>query len=102
MNKGGKEIKGTDIHGTANAAEFESDSNGAFYVGWLDYGVYVLQETTVPTGYDGSKPFFYLVVDEDGADISSGYATADVAREAGTAQFKQRQTDRKAARQQTP
>jgi hypothetical protein len=54
--------------------------------------VYVLNETTHPTGYTGG-PFYYLVVDEAGVVMSKpeeGYADASSARAVGEAIYKQR------------
>ena len=99
ITKGSKQISGTDIHGIPNATEFESGDNGVFYIGMLDYGVYILHETKHPDGYTGG-PYYYLIVDEDGAVMSGptpGYGSADAAKTAGDALFKRRQTDRKNA-----
>lgn len=77
-----------------------SDNVGLIWVGTLAYGVYVVQETKVPDGYDGSKPWRYLVVDEDGYVLSGGYAGQDgkdgrtVAYEAGLALQASRATQR--------
>jgi hypothetical protein len=35
----------------------------------MDYGAYVLQETQHPEGYSGAS-YFYLVVDEEGTEVS--------------------------------
>jgi hypothetical protein len=65
----------------------------------MDFGVYVLHETTYPAGYSGG-PFYYLIVDDDGTVISSpddGYATQADAKSEGDKLFKDRQNARKAA-----
>jgi hypothetical protein len=67
--KGSTEVKGVDINGNANATEFTSGANGVFYIGMMDYGAYVLQETQHPEGYSGAS-YFYLVVDEEGTEVS--------------------------------
>ena len=100
ITKGSKQISGTDIHGNADATEFESGTSGVFYIGMMDYGVYVLHETKHPANYTGG-PYYYLVVDEDGAlmsDPTPGYDSAAAAKTAGDAKFKERQTARKKCR----
>ena len=43
---------------------------GAFWVGELPFGTYYIHETGVPAGYDDSKRWFELTVDENGARLS--------------------------------
>ena len=99
ITKGSETITGADINGNLNATSFTSGTSGVFYIGMMDYGVYVLNETTHPSGYSGG-PYYYLVVDDDGVEIykpEDGYVTETLAKEAGDAVFRQRAADRTAA-----
>ncbi|MDO4538750.1 MAG: prealbumin-like fold domain-containing protein, partial [Coriobacteriales bacterium] len=67
--------------GTEKLENLSSDETGVFWVGTLPYGVYYLNETAAPTNYENNKDrWFYLVVDENGAVVSStSYADYDAA-----------------------
>ncbi len=51
---------------------------GAFWVGELPFGTYYIHETGVPAGYDDSKRWFELTVDENGARLSEDSPKAEI------------------------
>ena len=88
------DVKGIDINGSENVTEFTSGANGVFFIGMLDYGAYVIQETRHPEGYSGGS-FFYLVVDEDGTEMSDeGFSSMAEANEKAKEVFTTRKTAR--------
>jgi len=103
IQKGSKLIEGTDSQGAVTKT-FTSGETGVFYVGTMNYGVYVLNEITHPANYSGDS-YYYLIVDDDGAEMSlpsAGYDTETKAKAAGDALFKSRQAARKAAAATNP
>ena len=93
-------IEGTDINGDTTTS-FPSGTSGVFYIDELNYGVYVLDETTAPAGYSRT-PYYFLVVDEDGAEISDNeYDSMEAAQQAGDEEYARRKEERAAA-QTTP
>ncbi len=52
-------VNGAELQGLSSGA------NGVFYIGDLPVGTYYLHETTIPDGYDNSKPYFKLEVTYD-------------------------------------
>ena len=51
---------------------------GAFWIGELPFGTYYIHETGVPAGYDDSKKWFELTVDENGAKLSEDSPKAGI------------------------
>ena len=65
-------VKTTDDSGKPTfetLKDLESDAAGAFWIGWLPYGIYYMEETVTPEGYKQPEKRVRLKVDADGVTI---------------------------------
>ncbi|MBQ9041555.1 MAG: Cna B-type domain-containing protein [Eggerthellaceae bacterium] len=49
----------------------QSGDAGVFWIGVLPYGTYYLEETTTPSGFDASRKWFRLDINESGVSMSA-------------------------------
>ena len=68
----GKDKDGNDIKVPLD--KLESGNGGAFYIGKLPYGIYYIEETTVPSGYKNPEKLYEFRVDADGVKINNAAA----------------------------
>ena len=67
-----------------------SSANGVFWIGELNYGIYLLEEVQAPAGYSSGQ-WFYLIVDEKGTPVSEqSYGSATEAAQAAAAEAESR------------